>query len=113
MTPSVTQRPGARLDLLQQFIYFAEQGGLDLAERYYASVDATCALLLKFPRSGVRYPASAGGIPELRRVPVTGFEHLLIFYTHHRGGIDVVRVLHAARDIDNLLADEDPSALSS
>ena len=33
MILSVTQRPRARLDLLEQFVYFGEQAGVGLAER--------------------------------------------------------------------------------
>jgi len=34
------------------------------------------------------------------------FENYLIFYLPHSGGMDVIRVLHGARDIDNLFAQE-------
>src|SRR5438309_269259 len=39
----VTQRPRARLDLLEQFVYFGEHGGVELAERYLSAVETTCA----------------------------------------------------------------------
>jgi len=42
----------------------------------------------------------------LRRFPVHGFESYLIFYLPHPEGMDVIRVLHGARDIDNLFAEE-------
>ena len=35
MTPPVTQRPRARLDLLEQFVYFGEHADVELAERYF------------------------------------------------------------------------------
>ena len=35
MIPAVTQRPRARLDLLEQFVYFGEQASVELAERYF------------------------------------------------------------------------------
>ena len=41
MIPPVTQRPRARLDLLEQFVYFGEQASVEVAERYLAAVDAT------------------------------------------------------------------------
>ena len=42
MIPPVSQRPGARLDFLEQFVYFGEHAGLDLAERFLSAVDAAC-----------------------------------------------------------------------
>ena len=66
MIQSVTQRPRARIDLLEQFVYFGEEESIELAERYFTAVD------LPLP-----------------------------------GGIDVIRVLHGARDIENLLKTEE------
>jgi toxin ParE1/3/4 len=43
----------------------------------------------------------------VRRLPVKGFENYLIFYVPRSGGIDVIRVLHGARDIDNLFETEE------
>jgi plasmid stabilization system protein ParE len=55
MISPVTQRPRARLDLLEQFVYFGEQDSVELAERYLAAIDATCLRLVDHPRSGVVY----------------------------------------------------------
>jgi len=41
----------------------------------------------------------------LRRWPVKGFENWLIFYLPTDEGIDVVRVIHGARNIAALLDD--------
>jgi plasmid stabilization system protein ParE len=77
MISPVTQRPRARLDLLEQFVYFGEQAGVDLAERYFAAVDATCLQLLDHPQSGILYdsgvwePERPSAIPgqRLRELP--------------------------------------------
>ncbi len=55
MISSVTQRPRARLDLLEQFVYFAEKVNVELAQCYFAAVDATCLRLVAHPQSGVLY----------------------------------------------------------
>jgi toxin ParE1/3/4 len=103
----VTQRPRARLDLLEQFIYFSERDSENLAERYLAAVEATCLQLVDHPHSGVLYHSGIAGLKGLRRLPVKGFENYLLFYLPHRNGIDVIRVLHGARDIDSLFAQEE------
>ncbi len=107
MISPVTQRPRARLDLLEQFVYFGEQSGAELAERYFAAVDATCLLLAAHPQSGVSYDSGIVRLEGLRRVPVKDFENYLLFYLPYEKGIDVIRVVHAARDIDNLFAQEE------
>ncbi|HEY6393362.1 MAG TPA: hypothetical protein VIX89_18915 [Bryobacteraceae bacterium] len=43
----------------------------------------------------------------LRRVPVKGFEKYLLFYIPRIGGIDIVRVLHSARDIQGIFGSEE------
>jgi toxin ParE1/3/4 len=40
---------------------------------------------------------------DLRCWPVRGFPNHLVFYRPVRGGIDLIRVLHAARDLERLL----------
>ena len=107
MTDPVTHRSRARLDLLKQFVYFGEEASVELAERYFAAVDETCALLVKHPNSGTRYESSVKRLEGMRRFPVRGFDNYLIFYLPQPGGIDVIRVLHGARDIDNIFAGEE------
>ena len=46
----------------------------------------------------------------VRRFPVSGFEKWLVFYQSSDGDIEVVRVLHGARDIASIL-DPDPPRL--
>ena len=43
----------------------------------------------------------------VRRVPVSGFTAYLLFYMPRADGIDVVRVLHGARDIEHLFTGEE------
>ena len=106
MIQSVTQRQRARIDLLEQFVYFGEEESMELAERYFTAVDETCALLVKQPRIGGSYDSSIPELAGLRRIPVKGFENYLIFYLPHSGGIDVIHVIHGARDIENLFKAE-------
>ena len=107
MTRPVTRRPRARLDLLDQFIYFAERESVDLAERYLAAVHATCLRLADHPRSGARYDSGLAKLKGLRRSSVKGFDNYLVFHMPRKSGIDVIRVLHGARDIDSLFLVEE------
>ena len=92
---------------MEQFVQFGEQANVELAERYFAAVDNTCLHLVKHPRSGTHYDSGIARLDGLRRFPVTGFDKYLIFYLPHRDGIDVIRVLHGARDINSLFVEEE------
>jgi toxin ParE1/3/4 len=52
---------------------------------------------------------SAPRLADLRRWPVSGFPNHLIFYQPTEGGIEVVRVLHGARDLATMLENEGES----
>jgi len=103
----VTRKVKARVDLLEQFNYFVDHGGIELADRYFTAVEMTCRQLAAFPLSGAPYLAISPALNGVRRIPVTGFENYLIFYMVNATGIDVIRVLHGARDIDNIFAEQD------
>ena len=107
MIPPVRHRPRARLDLLEQFVCFGEQTSVELAERYVAAVEATLSRLAGQPHAGALYDSAIAGLRGLRRIRVKGFENYLIFYLPHEAGIDVIRVLHGARDIGQVFAHEE------
>jgi toxin ParE1/3/4 len=72
------------------------------AERFTAAVQQTFQMLLRTP--GLGRPRDYG-IPELagmRMKPVVRFKSHLIFYRPTEYGIEIIRVLHAARDIESL-----------
>jgi toxin ParE1/3/4 len=39
----------------------------------------------------------------LRRWPVKGFDNWLVFYLPRRNGVEIVPLIHGARDIESLL----------
>jgi toxin ParE1/3/4 len=96
------QRPRSRLDLLEQYVYFGEQSGVELAERYVAAVEETCSRLAAQPESGRLYDSGIRHLRGMRRCPVAGFEKYLIFYIPGPSGIDLIRVLQGPRDIERL-----------
>lgn len=71
MSLSVTFRPRARRDVLDQMIYFEEQADEETAFRYYDAVLARCHLLAQRPLSGKAFPQMSAGLEELRRFPVS------------------------------------------
>jgi toxin ParE1/3/4 len=104
--PKIYQRAVARRDLVDHFVYLAENAGLATAERFLTNVGASFDELAGQPMIGVeltlRHPELAG----LRKWRVKNFENYLIFYLPRADGVSIVRVLYAARDWWGLLGIE-------
>jgi len=69
MTRAVTQRPRARIALLEQFVYLGEHATVEVAESYLAAVEETCSLLAAQPLIGTPYDRGAGGWPGFAACP--------------------------------------------
>jgi toxin ParE1/3/4 len=97
------QHAAARSDLIEHFLYLAEEAGEAAAHRFLDEAEASFATLLRNPGIGapvaLRRPELAG----LRKWRVSGFDNFLIFYLPKHDGVAVVRVLHAATDWWGLL----------
>ena len=104
--PTVYQRAAARRDLVEQFVYLAQEAGMDTAGRFLTNAEVSCNDLARQPLIGalltLRHPNLAG----IRKWRIKDFDNLLIFYTPHPDGVSIVRVLHAARDWWSLLGIE-------
>lgn len=110
MKRSVTFRPRARRDLLEQMLYLGQEAdtGAQTAERYHHAVLTTCEILASHPLRGRLLSMGTARLQKLRRFRVSHpFGNYLIFYMPTTVGIDVVRVLHGPRDIETILAGED------
>ena len=95
----VTRRPLAAADILDIWDYIAEDS-LDQADRWVDKLDDKFKLIATQPLMG-RSRDELGH--EVRSFP---FGRYVIFYVPIDGGIDVVRVLHSARDVDAASIDE-------
>ena len=76
----------------------------DAVLRFLASVERTCAILSEMPGIGSQRYADISLVHGVRMIKVTkGFENYLIFYLERETSIDIIRVLHSARDIPEAL----------
>ena len=66
------------------------------------ALEATCEQVIALPGMGSARTFQRKDLQGVRIVPVTEFEHYLIFYTAVRKHVKVLRVLHAARDFPTL-----------
>ncbi len=96
-------RPAADEDLDDQAGYLAMHASLDVALRFYDAASSTFAKIASMPGIGERWPSANPRLANLHISRIEGFEKHLIFYRPAADGIDIIRVLHGARDIESVL----------
>jgi toxin ParE1/3/4 len=90
--------PEADRDADGHFLYIAQRN-IEAAVRFFHALDASLQKLAAMPELGERQQFERKELADLRVWQVQGLENYLIFYRPVEHGIEVVRVLHAARDI--------------
>lgn len=94
----ILRRPEAETDLIEIWVYIAEENPA-AADALLESIDDKCATLATSPLMGRTRDEL---LPGIRSFPVG---HCVIFYQPIADGIEVVRVLHGARDLPSVLMD--------
>lgn len=93
-------------DFAEQFAYFAESGSLELADRFFAATLAAFDRICAMPEIGRRHRFNNPMLLNVRVWPVKGFDKHHIYYRPRGERIEILRLLHAARDIDAIFEDE-------
>ena len=101
----IRRRPKALDAIIEQAEYIGAESPT-AAERFLDAVEETFRQLDEMPGMGHRHESADPRLAGIRVWAVKGFRSHLIFYRIVDGGIDVVTLLHAARDLDNVLPDE-------
>ncbi len=96
-------RARARRDILSNAEYLEEHGGLETALRFLDAIQNTFEALARMPKMGASCAFRSPALRHIRRWPVKGFENWLIFYLARRNGVEIVHLIHGARDIESLL----------
>jgi toxin ParE1/3/4 len=73
------------------------------ALRFIDAVELTCNTVSRTPGIGSRRYADITLVLGVRMIKVKGFEKYLLFYLEHEDSIDIIRLLHSARDIPEAL----------
>src|SRR5262249_50004800 len=92
-------RVAAERDLVEQFLYLAENASVEVARRFFAAADETFEKLSEMPMMGTLQHFSKRKYARIRKWRVRGFEKHDIYYRPIRRGIEIARVIHSARDI--------------
>lgn len=101
MTHQILKRPQARRDIEECFVHIAEND-LDIGVHFLAAVEDSLDQLAAFPFLGKVREFQNKRLDQIRSWHVKGFEAYLILYTVTEETIDVIRVLHGARNIDQI-----------
>lgn len=97
--PRILRRPLVESDLEEIWWYIAQDDPAS-ADRLLTKLEARFSVLAQTPQMGSRRDEI---LPALRSSPVGNY---LIFYHPLPDGIEILRVLHGARDIAAILLDE-------
>ena len=88
--------PSAKEDLQQIWNYLEELAGRDIAIKFLKEIKDKCEVISNFPELGrTRHEF----IFNLRSFP---FKKYIIFYVPTNDGIDVLRIIHSSRDIEQV-----------
>lgn len=102
MTRSVRKSHRAEIDL-SEVVEWIRQSSPASALRFVDAAEATIRRLAKSPGVGFRVQLTDAELVDLRCSPVRGFKRYLIFYRSSGSELEIVRVLHDARNLVELL----------
>ena len=101
MPHEIFKRPQAERDIEECFVFIAEDN-LDTGVYFLAAVENSLEQLAEFPLLGKQRNFSDKRFQNVRMWHVKGYESYLIFYNVTETAIEVIRVLHGSRDIEDL-----------
>lgn len=85
-----------------EIVAYIKQDNPEAAQRFRESFQETGDLLLAMPLIGSTRVSDTPVLQDVRVVPVKGFEKYFIFYRQADDCVEIVRVLHGARDYPSL-----------
>lgn len=100
--PLVVVLPDAQADM-DDTAEFIAQDNVDAARRFVVAAEASFRYLAEMPTIGPQRAFHHSNLLDLRSWRIRGFENWLVFYRPIPEGIEVIRVLHGARDLDDIL----------
>jgi len=99
MSMLILRRRAAYRDVEEIANYIAEHN-LTAAIQFMDNAEVTIGELGQFPSSGSPYLSNVPGLEGIRFHRIKGFPNHLVFYRAHQDAIEVIRVLHGARNLD-------------
>ena len=103
MAFQVIVRNRATQDIRQQANYILVNGNRESGEKFLEFVEYTFTQLAITPNMGRVVPLLLADMGTIRQWRIKNFKDYLIFYKVQEERVEVLRVLHGARDLEDLL----------
>jgi len=100
MMLSAWYAPDARQDIYECAEYFESRDSFAVADRFREAVQKTVEMLCGNSELGERFRRDLTGT--VRRRGVLGFSNYLIFYRREDAQLKILRIIHGARDYEQL-----------
>jgi toxin ParE1/3/4 len=105
MSRQLLRHEAAKQDLIEAAYYIA-QGSLDASDRFLRATEEAFRRLAEMPGMGSRRDFGNPALSGMRMWPVPGFRGYLIFYRATEDTLEIIRVLHGARDLPSIFSAE-------
>ena len=102
--PKVRFYPQAKIDLAEILAHLREEASAQLAQAFLDAVGSATGRLVDHPGLGVRRSYRSLLLQNVRMVSLPKFSRHLLFYRSQDGVIQVIRLIHGARDVDALFS---------
>jgi len=96
--------PEADQDIEDEFNYLADHN-TEAAFRFLKALDTTFEALAEMPRMGSPRQFKNPQLVGVRMWPIQGFPNLLVFYLTTAESVQMLRLLHGARNIEKIFSD--------
>lgn len=102
----IVRHPEVLEELINLAFYIA-QDDLEAADRFLNACDETFQQLAQMPFIGSAREFQSLELKDVRMWRVKGFEKHLIFYRPMEDGVEILHVVHAARDLESLFSEDE------
>jgi toxin ParE1/3/4 len=106
MPDRVSFTPLAERDVDTLAEYYRTEAGLAVAVRFVSNAEVATRTLAAHPGIGATLGLTAGPERDIRRWHIEGFPRLLVLYRPVETGVLIVRIIDAARALEDLLPDD-------
>jgi toxin ParE1/3/4 len=96
--PQVYKRAAARRDLIEHYVYLAENADEETADRFLTEAEQTFVELARRPEMGAPLTLRDPRLQGMRKWRVRDFEKFLIFYVPRPDGAAIIRVMYTTQD---------------
>ena len=103
MNLETRKKPQAERDIEECFVYIGENN-LDIAVHFLVAVEESIEEIGRNPRIGSLRNFKDARLKNLRMLPVKNFREYQIFYINEAETIEIIRVLHRARNTQDIFS---------